>query len=1131
MADPLNPAAPPDALVLDVAETAPALPEPQAVAPAAAPMPKPPGDDIGPAYMAQIDARRQDAALQRLFASQAPATPDGQPAPAGGQNPPQQTGIPGSSGIGSGKPSRVADGKRPPGGVVQAIGGVLDAIDDAGSLLEQLMPIGGFDPASGKVLSAEELAAVPKDQQGMGRAIPEPSGMVGEGTRSIAQFLTGFIPLFKGLRAAQAGSTVSATVAGALTDFAFVDAAQGNLANLWQKAGLPENDLTDLLAVKGDDSEIVGRLKNSAAGAGVGLALDGLVAGARIVRRLRSAQSEIPVETRVQLGATEQVMTDRDFLLPGTPTGPRATVAMLAGKDDPTSFLQATTAGDLPDRAVNINLARLDTPDDIKATIAAVADINREGIDAARRGEMSFAATQALANDLGMTPEQLLTRRSGQAFNAEEALAARQMLASSADNLTSLAALVRTGTADDVTQWKFRKAMALHGEIQAQVSGMTAEAGRALSAFRIPAGGDAEKLRAIRETLDTAGGPQFAREIAERLATIDSLQGVNTFVDQAKKATTGDMLFEAWINGLLSNPPTHAVNVMSNTLTQLWSVPERYLAAGIGKMMNSADGVQGGEAVAQLFGMVQAQKDAFRLAWRALRTGEPSDQLGKIEAKQFRAISGENMGLDPGSMAARAVDLLGEAIRAPGRMLLTGDEYFKAVAYRGEVSAQAFRQAASEGLEGPARAARIAELIQSPPEHIRMAGVDAARYQTFTSELGAAGKAMQKMREEIPALRVIMPFLRTPVNLLKYTVERTPLSPIMASTRADIAAGGARRDLAMSRMALGAGVMAVAAELNIGGMITGGGPSDPTMKARLRETGWQPYSVKLGDTYYAYNRLDPLGMILGLGADATDIINWADTEKDRNSIAVSVAGAFAKNVTSKTWLTGLSDLLEAINDPDRRAENYIARLAGSLIPSNVAAGARLADPVQREMRTSGGDPEVDFANRVLNQWKSRIPGLSDSLPPRRNLWGEPVMLEGAIGPDIVSPIYQSRDKKDPVADEITRLRLPLELPARQVMDVELTAAEYDRFVALAGNELKDPGTGRGAKEAVEAMLQTSAYKNLGDGPDGGKALAIRRVIAGYRDAARSAVITEMPGLMDAIKAKQQQAADKMRAPQ
>ena len=96
--------------------------------------------------------------------------------------------------------------------------------------------------------------------------------------------------------------------------------------------------------------------------------------------------------------------------------------------------------------------------------------------------------TAKLASDLGMTVDDLLERRRGEAFN-EEALAARQILASSGEQLVTLARKAATADASPADVLAFRRALSVHTSIQAQVSGMTAEAGRALQAFKIMAKG------------------------------------------------------------------------------------------------------------------------------------------------------------------------------------------------------------------------------------------------------------------------------------------------------------------------------------------------------------------------------------------------------------------------------------------------------------------------------------------------------------------------------------------------------------------------------------------------------------------------------------------------------------------
>ena len=115
----------------------------------------------------------------------------------------------------------------------------------------------------------------------------------------------------------------------------------------------------------------------------------------------------------------------------------------------------------------------------------------------------------------------------------------------------------------------FRRAMSQHRAIQSQVSGMTAEAGRALQSFRVVAASSREQERLIKEALETTGGEAVSRDMAAMLSELDSPEKIGRFVKDANKATTRDQLYEIWINGLLSSPTTHMVNILSNTMVAL----------------------------------------------------------------------------------------------------------------------------------------------------------------------------------------------------------------------------------------------------------------------------------------------------------------------------------------------------------------------------------------------------------------------------------------------------------------------------------------------------------------------------------------------------------------------------------
>lgn len=111
----------------------------------------------------------------------------------------------------------------------------------------------------------------------------------------------------------------------------------------------------------------------------------------------------------------------------------------------------------------------------------------------------------------------------------------------------------------------------------------------------------------------------------------------------------------------------------------------------------------------------------------------------------------------------------------------------------------------------------------------------------------------------------------------------------------------------------------------------GGGPSDPKLRANLERQGWQPYSIKFGDTYVSIKRLEPFSTIIGLSADLVEIATQGDETKTAEA-AAALGMAFSKNVTSKTWMTGLSNLLEAVENPDRYGAKTIESLVRTVIP-------------------------------------------------------------------------------------------------------------------------------------------------------------------------------------------------------
>lgn len=800
-------------------------------------------------------------------------------------------------------------------------------------------------------------------------------------------------------------------------------------------------------------------------------------------------------------------------------------------------FLNLRTE-DLPtERAININFNRIDSEDGIKDVIARTSVMFTDEIQDARRGTITNRETQALANLIGLTPEKLLQRRKGQAFSAEEALASRQVLIASSRRLMDLASVVagRVPVGDtpykDLTvqelQFAFEKQLSLHSAIQEQVSGMTAEAGRALQSFRIQAKEYSGRLTQIDDLMKRMSSRKIGTDqLASMVSTIDTAEGLSRFARDARKATGMDMFLEAWVNALLSGPTTHAVNSVSNVLTGFLQIPERALGAGISKLFGD-QAISFNEPTAQVYGIFAGFKDALRMAGKTLVTGEGSGQFSKVDLPQRRAISAKNFGLEETNVVGRAVDLIGEGVRLPTRFLQVEDDFFKGVGYRMELQAQAARMASRENLKGDAFSKRVAEIVADPPDNIRLAAIDQTTYQTFTKDLGDTGRAGMRFLSKAPALRLIIPFVQTPTNIIKFFGERTPAAfgglvpgvnrlPGFRAIAEEIQAGGARRDMALSKMSLGSMVMGVTGVFAASGHITGGGPKDTELRNIMRqELGWQPYSIKIDGKYYAYNRLEPLGMIMGIAADATEIMGQSD-DLDATEIALASVMAVSKNITSKTFLKGLSSAVEALEDPERYGQQFIAGYLRTVVPTGVAQIERQIDPTIRSTYSDEGAFE-----ELLNSIKDRVPGYSDDLPPKREvLTGRPIVPEGALGPDILSPAAVSTERVSAIGKEIVRMKTIVRAPAttQSIMgvSVRLTPKEYDQFQVLATRSPL-PATGKPLRESLNELVKSPTYKGVNDER---KEIMIKDYLRQAREQAKMELFNRSPELQVHIREMQ-----------
>lgn len=789
----------------------------------------------------------------------------------------------------------------------------------------------------------------------------------------------------------------------------------------------------------------------------------------------------------------------------------------------------AKTAESVNSDDVYINFARIDTPDDIKKVMGELAQKDAAGVNQARRGKMTFAEIKLNAEQEDAF-KVLTERRVGEPLNAEQSFAARQLWAASAAKLQELSRLALENPSE-ANQFMLRKQMATHYAIQKEIIAARTETARALAQWKIPAGAPEEMYQAMKAVLEDAGGDEVTRKMAADIISMNE-KGLVKELDKAIEGGFWSKLIDTWnesrIAGLLTNTTTHIVNFTSNLMNVGVAMTDDVFTAGTAKMFGGETSAAATDALLRFQGVIEGMKDGLRCAWKTIRTGA-SENVFATKFDTPPVIRSETYGLDKDGFFGKSVDMIGKVIRFPFAALEASDDFAKAVHGRGALYVNAAQKARNEIFDGVLTKdgfkKRVAELVENPDAALLDAARKDAAYLTFTGDPSETTKHLGQLARINPLVRFFMPFTKTPGNVFDFAAQHSVFAPISSKFRADISAGGARAQRAIGQMATGTAISMIGMDLALNGLITGGGPAGAERQALMR-TGWQPYSVKIGNTYYSYQRFEPIATDLSLMADMAEYLTatrYDDNDIGENddpdvpTMAAIMALKVGNAVLNKTYMSGMMDIVSALAEPtEGRGRKIAANALMSFVPfanSSLAfsgAVARTTDPFSKDARTT------------MDAIRANVPGLSDKVPDRLDLFGRKIArATGDFAYDMFVPVRKSPESQDPIDREMLEQGAFVPMPARKIslrggsVDLKYKPELYNEYVALAGNELKMIG-GMGCKDYLNAVVTGKidvGYQTLNEGGfdvKGSKAEFIRSVVSAYRNAAMGEMFARHP---------------------
>lgn len=688
--------------------------------------------------------------------------------------------------------------------------------------------------------------------------------------------------------------------------------------------------------------------------------------------------------------------------------------------------------------------------------------------------------------------------------------------------------------------------IAFHSALQRQVKGYQTNVAQSLAVMRIPRAGWVDLESATGGIMNGADLRKFSAAFMD-----DSLDaaGRAKLIDAAATSGLKDKFMTVFINGILSRPGTHLKNFVSNVTMPIIKMAEHMGAASIGTVRRSLglgldEQYYFTENLSRLMATPLAIQDSFKMAAHTFKEGYSSNitDATKIEYSKARYDLFDYKADNPLALAFKSANYI---VTLPGRSLLASDEFFKGITYRHELEALVTRNgidAINDGTKAGKSADEISQMFNNavnntydnPPKELHTLAQEA----TFTKPMEGFVKTLQSgLNADHPVAflaKLNIPFTSTPVNLQLQTLERTPLALVSKKIRSDIAKGGKDGDLALAKIGLGTGFGMAMANYASSGGLTGGGPADKAQRDALLRQGWQRYSIVLnyddsesieslqetygglpgektygtgdlsGKVFISYQGIEPIGAFLSVAANYTEYARYSDDEEGIKEQAAALAYGFYDYTMTNPWLEGLSNIMSVIDgrhgssqDKSKDAVKKLGKIfteTGSKmvtpLSGMVSSVREKSDPYRREYSADATeDSSINGILEGMNKVRNDTPGLSDELPLKLNIWGEPTKYQYTW-----LPMRVTEGKANKADALIIKTGTKLGMPSKTISytvakeltgSTKLSPVEYNTMLEIANNPAGLNLQGRIAdlEEDIQSLplyRQQSAIKNISE---------------------------------------------------
>lgn len=342
------------------------------------------------------------------------------------------------------------------------------------------------------------------------------------------------------------------------------------------------------------------------------------------------------------------------------------------------------------------------------------------------------------------------------------------------------------------------------------------------------------------------------------------------------------------------------------------------------------------------------------------------------------------------------------------------------------------------------------------------------------------------------AISAIMPFKKTPANVIMRGIEYSPIGLLNSITMntAKLIRG---KDFSGKRYTVNQWIDSMASGLTgslavgMGAFLSSIGVLDLGSDEDDELRGTQENSINVMGHNLSIDSFGSSAMPLLMGAKVYDLWSDEDNEDGMFTRLLSVLGTIADPVMELSVMQGVNSLLSSASYSDNSLL-AIGQRAGSsfvsqFVPSILGAIARTADETRRTVYVDKNKPQDSQTQYFLQSIRNKVPGLSESGMPYLDVWGNEVSNGDTMMRFLSNFIVPGYPKEQQDPDAVTQKLLelfdemgdPAVLPKKAGTSFtvnkekkNLTAEEYQKYAKDRGDRAKAILEGLFASEEFSA---------------------------------------------------------------